>query len=168
MTVDDARQRAERLIEEDIASDDALLWTADFLREKVDTRYWPTATQEYEATVDTDYPLPEGFVFVLSVVDVNGYPVCYLWDEGKIRFSSAGTHMLTYRTLPAIRASVDETLPLPETFLGPLSYFIASRFRSQDDSEDPDAQRWMAECDLALRRVTLPKTNRPLRRRFRW
>ena len=172
-TVGEAKDLAEINIDEvgNIDDDQALAWAKEFMRQKVDSRRWTEEQVEFEATADEWYDLPDDFVTDIGVVGVGGYRYeRYTYRSGLITFPETGTYTLTYRQMPSPLASVDATVPLPDTYLDPMAYFMSSRYRSQDDSEDQDAMRWMAECDDALRRAiaTARPSNTPLRKRFRW
>lgn len=173
-TVADALMRAASYTDEDIEETDALLWANDFLREKVDTRLWPEGAQAYAAIADMWYNLPAAFVLVLKVTDSAGVAYGnYVFRSGKISFAESDTYTLTYRATPTAltaQTGAGGTPALPDYYLGPLAYFITSRFRAKDDPEDPDALKWMAECDNALRKLMggARASNKPLRRRWRW
>ena len=172
-TVDDAKDLAEINIDEagNIEDAQALAWAKEFMRQKVDSRRWTEGTKEYDATADEWYDLPDDFVTDIGVVDVGGYRYeRYTYRSESITFRETGTYTLTYRQMPSALASVAATVPLPDTYLDPMAYFMSSRYRSQDDSEDQDAMHWMAECDAALRKAiaTARPSNTPMRVRMRW
>ena len=64
---------------------------------------------------------------------------------GQIRFADAGTYSVTYRRLPAEISASGQTLEGHALFKPALALFVASRFKSQDDDENPDAARLMNE-----------------------
>ena len=170
-TVEEARDLADNAIDEEISDDEALAWAKEFMRQKVDSRRWPQDTTEYTATADEDYDLPDDFVLPIEVRDENGYLFeRYGYRSGLIQFAETGTFTLTYRKMPTVPTGVSDTLPLPDLYVDPLAYFMASRFRSKDDSEDSDAAKWMAECDMAIRNIvnTTRASSGPMRVRMRW
>ncbi len=171
-TVDNAKTLAETNTDEDMTDAQALEWAKEFMRQKVASRRWTEGTQEYEdATEDEWEDLPADFVSVVEMLDEdeNAYED-YEYRSGQIRFGADGTYTMHYRQFPTALSAVTATVPLPDIYLDPLAYFLASRYRSMDDSEDADALRWMAECDKALRRNlgTARASSKPLRVQFRW
>jgi hypothetical protein len=170
-TVANAQTRAEGYIDEDIEDADAIAWTVDFLREKTDTRLWAEDEEEYTAVEEVFQTLPTGFVSVIKVeTDAGDTYDRYLIRSGEIAFEDSDTYTLTYRKAPTALTLTTATVPLSDLFLSPVAYFLASRQRSKDDAEDPDAMKWMAESDRALRKVLgkVDVYNVVVRRGFSW
>lgn len=170
-TVSDAQARAESYLDEEVEDTDAIIWANDFLRDKVDSRFYARDIESYAAEEDTWYDLPSDFVAVVEVRDaLDNLYGRYLYDNGQIRFSAAGTYTLTYRAMPVAIAAAGATVPLSDMWLSAMAYFIASRYRSKDDPEDQDAMVKMAECDKNIKRAMGQQraTNNPMRKRLRW
>jgi len=77
----------------------------------------------------------------------------YTIRNRKIMFGDAGSYALTYASYPAkltATTGASGTPDLPDIFMHPMSKYMASRFRSKDDSEDPDALKWMDEFQTDL------------------
>jgi hypothetical protein len=70
----------------------------------------------------------------------------YTIRNRKIRFEDGNIYVLVYTVYPAV-TSVSESLTILDAYMYPIAAFIASRYRSKDDSDDADAARWMAECE---------------------
>lgn len=77
----------------------------------------------------------------------------YTIRNRKIMFDDAGSYALMYTSYPTkltAATGAAGTPDLPDFFMYPMSKYMASRFRSKDDSEDPDALRWMGEFQRDL------------------
>jgi len=171
-TVDDAKTLAENNTDEELTDAQAIAWANEFMRQKVDSRRWAEDDEEYaDATADDWEDLPDDFGGVVDVLDENDESYeDYTIRSRQIKFAEDGDYTLQYRVLPTALDAVGDAVSLPDTYLDPLAYFMASRFRSYDDPEDTDAQHWMAECERALRRamgVGRPNSA-PMRVRIRW
>jgi len=70
----------------------------------------------------------------------------------KISFTDADNYALTYVAYPTI-SSISANIPLPDACEYAMAKFIASRFRSNDDSEDADASRWMLEFQNSINKL---------------
>ena len=70
----------------------------------------------------------------------------------KISFTYADNYALTYIAYPTI-SSISVNIPLPDACEYAMAKFIASRFRSNDDSEDADASRWMLEFQNSINKL---------------
>lgn len=171
-TVAEAQARAGEsyLDDEDIDDADAIRWANDFMREKVDSRYYPRTDWEVTVAEKTWTDLPADFVTVVEMKDSSDQDYRnYLIDDNQIRFGTADTYTVAYRAEPATLALASE-VALPVLWLSAMGYFMASRFRSKDDSEDPDAAVKMTECDKIIQRAMGQRraTNNPMRVRMRW
>jgi hypothetical protein len=148
-TIASAYAKALTFIDVPIEEADAILWATEFVRTKVGSEYFPEDTEEYEDTTSAD--LPDGFLSVISVTDSKGNAYTrYTIRSGKIAFATAGDYTLAYRAEPVAFTDIDDECALPSLYSEAMAKFIASRQRSQDDSDDPDAQRKMLECDSIL------------------
>lgn len=176
-TVDSARERAERLIDEDIEEVDAVSWANEFIRKKMTTEHWPEKDDDEsykDAAANTWLALPTDFVEIIDVTGPDDNPYTdYKIRSGKIRFDKAGSYTLSYRALPSVLTSINGEGGTPlvhDLFELPMSKFMASRQRSKDDSEDADSVRWLSECesDLAGIFVKLQTQEEPPRIVGRW
>ena len=70
----------------------------------------------------------------------------------KISFAHADNYALTYVAYPTI-SSISVNIPLPDACEYAMAKFIASRFRSNNDSEDADASRWMLEFQNSINKL---------------
>ena len=70
----------------------------------------------------------------------------------KISFTYADNYALTYVAYPTI-SSISENISLPDACQYAIAKFIASRFRSNDDSDDADASRWMLEFQNSINKL---------------
>jgi len=68
----------------------------------------------------------------------------YTIRNRKISFYDADTYALTYVARPTVTA-INDNVPLIDACMYAVAKYIASRYRSADDSDDVDASRWMQE-----------------------
>jgi hypothetical protein len=94
---------------------------------------------------------------VLDVVEVEdsdgdlylGYDV----RGGQIRFADADTYKVTFRRLATSVTAQTDTPEVHSAFHPAIALFVASRFKSRNDDENPDAARLMDEFDAEVRKV---------------
>lgn len=80
----------------------------------------------------------------ISCSDYSGYSI----RNRRIKFNDTDKYVLTYTAYPTKVSTLKGatgTPDLPDMFKYPMTKYLASRYRSKDDSSDPDAQKWMAE-----------------------
>jgi len=65
--------------------------------------------------------------------------------ESKIRFADKDTYSVTYRRMPAKITATGDTLEVHELYKHALGLFVASRYKSEDNEDNPDARRLMQE-----------------------
>ena len=76
----------------------------------------------------------------------------YFIRNRKISFTDADDYAMTYISYPTV-SSISANVPLPDACEYAMAKFIASRFRSSDDSEDADASRWMLEFQNSINKL---------------
>jgi len=81
----------------------------------------------------------------------SGYDSYYIRNR-KISLTDANDYALTYIAYPTV-SSTSVNVPLPDACEYAMAKFIASRFRSNDDSEDADASRWMLEFQNSINKL---------------
>lgn len=105
--------------------------------------------------VGTFYPLPANALDVMKVLDAAGdYYLGYNCQGNNISFADAGTYTVTYRRLPAPVSAVSDTPEVHQAFHPVLALFVASRFKSRNDDENPDSVRLMNEFAAGVGRVS--------------
>lgn len=171
-TIASAHKKALTYIDVPIGDSDAIAWATEFLRTKIDKELWAEDTETYADTdSDTANALPADFLEVIEVTDDDGDTYAnYIIRSGNITFADDGDYTLTYRAIPAAFTDFDDECALPSLYEEAMAKFMASRQRSQDDSDDPDAMRKMAECDDIIESIFYKHQTQeaPPRIRGRW
>ena len=67
----------------------------------------------------------------------------------KISFYDADTYAMSYIARPTV-ASITDVVPLIDACEYAIAKYIASRYRSAEDSEDADALRWLQEFHVSI------------------
>lgn len=160
-TVRTVRDKAEKLIDEDIDDTDAYNWATDFLREELDNQLWPRTTQTFATAVaDTWYTLADTFVHVTEDGVTNAAGVRYYdytISGRQIKFVDADTYTLNYRSTPTALTSLDGattgTIALPDLFILPMAEYECFKFKTADSPDDPDGDKWLKRCRASLGKV---------------
>ena len=91
------------------------------------------------------------------------------YKEGKIRFPETGSYTVHYFKVPDAIAALSETPNVHAALHWPMSLYLAARFKSYDDEENPDARRLLGEFYQYRAKVlediarTRPSTRAPRR-----
>ncbi len=106
----------------------------------------------------TWYDLPTDLGAITSIYMSSGkeFGGSYQIRQRKIRFDRADTFTLYYWKKPSKITAIGNTIPVDELLESAVALYVASRYKSQDDDENPDARRLMAEFDQSrLRAIDL-------------
>lgn len=150
MTGTQIKALAETHVDDTIEDADALLWLNECQIEDlgVDARVLESAEIVVTSTT-TWYDLPVDFLAMNEIETSTGaeYTGSYKIRGGKIRFSTTGTFTLWYYKIPAELTALTETPEAHILLHRPLALFLAARFKSMDDDENPDAARLMRDYE---------------------
>jgi len=163
MTGTQIKTLAETQLDGDTIGDaDAISWINECMIEDmgVDARYLKSVgITTTDTTTWKDLPADFLAVYGIDVSDGSEYEGSYRVRNGKILFPFAGTFTVWYYALPAEITALEETPQTHPLLHKVISLFLASRFKSDDDDENPDAQRLMAEYEQKKRHALIQIDN---------
>lgn len=144
-----------------IAEESAIIWINELLDELGADCKVPLTTALTITTAGTSVSLPDDYLDFYYMKDSDGeiyeedvtvrYSEITVWDED--------TYVLSYYPIPPSIGDIAETVSI-HTLLGNCAAkYIASRYKSQDDDENRDAQRLYQEY-LAMKAAALKKINK--------
>lgn len=159
-TIADAKALSETWASVFIDTNQALVWGNEFMRRKVDRRVWPEAETDFtDSAAGTWYSLPTDFEAPILITDkdVTGLILNhnhYAIRNRKIMFNVTGSYTLVYRQFPAVLASINSSLSIPDDFLDALSEYMLFRFFKiyvDDESFQRTAAEYEARCNDSLK-----------------
>lgn len=139
---------AESYVDDTIDDSPALMWLNEWLYQFADdSGVYKTATITAADTV-TSYAIPDDLADIVSMTkDGADWYGAYGIIAGAIRFSEAGTFVITYNAVPAILTAMSETPAVHPLLTMTGALWLAMRFKQADDDENPDANRFKFEFD---------------------
>jgi hypothetical protein len=122
-----------------------------------EARVVKTSSPAITATANTWYALPTDILEIFEIEQAGqddpyygtrygtAYTGRFDLRDGYISFLDAGTYTVRYYAVPAPIATLADTPVVHALFHYPISLYVASRYKSNDDEENPDAHRLMGE-----------------------
>jgi len=146
-----------------IATASAIIWTNDCMREMGADCRVPKTSSLTVTTASTYVTLPADFLELFYVEDSDGedYVGNIEIRNSKIKLDSADTFTLNYFPVPTELTTISGTVSVHSLLKGAVGYFVASRYKSQDDDENKDAARLMNEY-MRAKSIALTKINQSL------
>jgi hypothetical protein len=148
MTGSDIKLLAESYVDDTIDDATALLWLNEWLYQFADdSEVYETTTITAADTV-TGYAIPDDLSDIVAITkDGIDYTGSYSIRAGYIRFSQAGTFVITYKAIPAPLTAMSGTPDIHPMLTQTGALWLAMRFKQADDDENPDANRLRFEFD---------------------
>lgn len=148
MTGEQIKALANSFVDDTLDNLDALGWLNECLIGDLGAEARLTGSAVINAvSTSTWYDLPEDMIEITEIEDAsgNGYRGAYRVRDGKIRFYTAGTYTVWYYKRPGEMSTLTEEPGAHVLLHRPIALFLASRFKSKEDDENPDAVRLMNE-----------------------
>ena len=169
MTGEQIKALAESLVDDTIDSLNALAWLNECLISDLGEEARQEAGAVVAAVSTSDwYDLPPDIIAVSEIEDAagNSYGGAYRVRNGKIRFYTAGTYTVWYARRPAEMTTLTAAPEAHVLLHRPMALFLAARFKSREDDENPDAARLMNEYREkkrhALQQIDSPGSSYPV------
>jgi len=151
VTGEEIQTLAESYIDDTIEDADAVLWINDFLREPDLIPYFRyTSTQEITVSdSETWYARTSGHLNIVEILDSDDdkYTGEYElnFDRDKIRIPDPDTYTVYSIIKPTKISALSETPVINEAFHEACSRYVAGKFKLEDNDQNPDGLRLMAE-----------------------
>lgn len=167
MTGEQIRILADSFVDDNLDTLDALGWLNECLDELGSEARQAGSVVINAASTTEWYDLPGDLIEITEVEDGQGnYGGAYRVREGKIRFYTAGTYTVWYYKRPGEMETLTDEPEAHVLLHRPMALFLASRFKSKEDDENPDAARLMNEYKekrrKALEQIDSPGSSYPV------
>lgn len=149
MTGNDVLKLAESLVDDKIATTDAVMWINMGLMDLgINARVY--ADTELNVAADTWMSLPDDF---LAVSELLGPQLNYRVRNGQIKFSVGGDYYIHYHCMPKEINALSEHVVIHPLLKSAIAIFVAAQFKLQDDDENPIIKHLLNQYDAAVKKA---------------